>query len=83
MDLEDVERKMDAAFDLLNEGDAEEALALGLELARRFEPAAVRETLRVEERETLEPCPDEPKGVYAAYDYSFFPGSELNDSDDS
>jgi len=44
-----------------------------LELIKRFEPAGVRDSLRIDKKEVLEARPDEPKGVYRANrGYSFF-----------
>ena len=44
-----------------------------LELARPFEPAEVRDSLSLEACEAVEPCSDQPKGVYAApTEYAFF-----------
>jgi len=43
-----------------------------LEFARPFEPEPVRTSLRVEDWERLEACPDEPKGVCMASGYRFF-----------
>ena len=51
-----------------------------LELTRRFEPPGVQQTVRAEESEVLEARPNEPKGVYSASGYNFFPGHELKET---
>lgn len=54
-----------------------------LEVARLFEPDAVRDTLKIEESEAVEARPGEPKGVYSASGYSFFPGREREEDQTS
>lgn len=45
----------------------------GLEYVKRFVPAEVRKTLQVSEARVLQKRPHDPKGVYRASGYAFFP----------
>lgn len=58
-------------YDVVAEDEAE-----ALELAKRFEPEGVRDSLRIVETEVLNTAPDQPKGVYFTWDYYFFPAEE-------
>ncbi len=49
-----------------------DSAAEALELAARFEPPAVRDSLVIDESEALEPRPDDPKGVYQCGGHTFF-----------
>jgi tetratricopeptide (TPR) repeat protein len=54
-----------------------------LEFARSFEPADVRDSLKIDESEVIEARPGEPKGVYSTSGYSFFPGRDLEEEQPS
>ncbi len=46
-----------------------------IEFIRPFEPEGMRDSLQIDECTELEPCTDQPKGVYAVpEEYRFFPG---------
>lgn len=52
----------------------------GLEYCRYFEPEGVRDTLKIDESEELEPCPGDLRGVYGCSGHAFYDPRE-NDED--